>query len=253
MDWDPECYSRFSDHRSRPAVELLTRVAADDPSLVLDLGCGPGVVTGLLRRRWPSARTIAVDNSAEMLQRACASDTGTEWVEADIAAWEPPAVADVVFSNAALHWLDDHAASIPKIVDWVIPGGWFAIQMPRNPTAPYRDALMATVGEHPSRSRLKPLVRKPVLSPAEYYEILAPMTDRLDIWETEYLQLLEGENPVAAWTEGAALRPTLAELDGAERAEFVAAYRRRISEAYPPRLDGTTLFPFRRLFIVARR
>ncbi len=251
--WDPEQYDRFADDRLRPARELLDRVPLKRARLICDLGCGNGNVTPLLWARWPDARLIGVDRSPEMLAEARARHGDVEWVEADIAAWREPAPLDLLYSNAALHWLDDHETLFPRLAAMLEPGGALAVQMPRNGEAPSHLCLDEAARAGPWRAKLETVVRRVVAGPAFYYDLLAPHARRIDIWETEYLHVLEGDDPVVAWTAGSALRPYLAPLDAAEREGFIAAYRACVARAYPRRADGRTLFPFRRLFIVAIR
>jgi trans-aconitate 2-methyltransferase len=189
-----------------------------------------------------------------MLAEAAKIAPGIRWVEGDLRHWaaEPP--ADLVFSNAALHWLDDHASLFPRLVAQLEPGGVLAVQMPRNHGAPSHTAMVQAALDGPWRTRLEPLLRRaPTAPPDVYHDILAPLVSQLDIWETEYLHVLEGANPVVEWTKGSALRPLLDALDPSDRADFLAAYARLAAAAYPRRPDGRTLFPFRRLFLVATR
>ena len=251
--WDPAQYLRWSDHRVRPAVDLMQRVPLERPGHIVDLGCGAGNVTALLRRQWPQARVTGVDGSAAMLERARASDAGVEWRQADIGAWSPPAPDDLIYSNAALHWLDDHAALFPRLLGFVAPAGALAVQMPRNFGEPSHTSIAELAREGGWRDRLAPLIRpEPTRPPAFYWDVLAPHAKALDIWETVYEQALTGDNPVADFVKGSWLKPFLDALDAEAAGRFEAAYRARIARAYPPRADGTTLFPFRRLFIVAR-
>ena len=254
MRWDPTQYLAFADLRLRPALDLLARTPAEAPGLVVDLGCGPGNLTPHLKARWPEARIVGVDGSAEMLAKARKAVEGAEFVQADIGAWMPDAAPDVIFSNAALHWLDGHDALFPRLLGLLAPGGVLAVQMPRNHGAPSHTEIVATVRDGPWRARLEPLLRpSPTHPPAVYYDLLAGRASRLDVWETEYLQVLEGRDPVKEFTKGSALKPFLDALEGDERAAFEEAYAARLREAYPPRADGRTLFPFRRLFLVAAR
>jgi trans-aconitate 2-methyltransferase len=254
MSWNPERYLNFGDHRTRPAIDLLARVALSAPARVADLGCGPGNSTGLLVARWPEAEVVGVDNSAEMLAKARASGIRAGWAESDIATWTPAAPFDVLFSNAALQWLPDHARLLPRLFDHLAPGGVLAVQMPRNFGSPSHVLLRAVADAGPWAKRLRPvLLREPVGTPAWYHDLLTPLAARLDIWETEYLQVLEGDDPVLRWTRSTALRPVQAELDAEELRAFEADYRERLRSAYPKRPDGRTLFPFRRLFVVACR
>jgi trans-aconitate 2-methyltransferase len=254
MRWDPSQYLAFADLRLRPALDLLARAPAEAPELVVDLGCGPGNLAPYLKARWPAARILGVDGSAEMLAKARKAAEGVDFVQADIGAWSPNAAPDVIFSNAALHWLDRHDALFPRLLGMLAPGGVLAVQMPRNHGAPSHTQIVATVMDGPWRARLEPLLRpSPTHPPAVYYDLLAPCAARLDIWETEYLQVLEGRDPVKEFTKGSALKPFLDALDGAERGAFEEAYAARLRATYRPQADGRTLFPFRRLFLIAAR
>ena len=252
MTWNPQQYHLFAGHRLRPAVDLLGRIGAENPRRVVDLGCGAGNVTRLLRARWPEAQVIGCDNSPEMLEKARKDADSIEWRHADLAAWTPDAPVDVVYSNAALHWLDDHPALFARLVGALAPGGWLAVQMPQQWRGPSHIAAFELAREPRWRDKLAGFRTEPVLAASDYYDMLAPRTAVLDIWETEYLQVLEGENPVVAWTKGSFLAQLLAPLNAAEAAEFEAEYARRVRDAYRPQPDGRVLFPFRRLFIVAR-
>ncbi len=254
MAWDPAQYLKFSDHRLRPAIDLLARIAIETPARVVDLGCGTGHVTAILAGRWPTAEVIGVDPSASMLERARAENPSLRFEAGEAAGWAATAPVDVLYSNAALHWLGGHDALFPRLLSQVVAGGWLAVQMPRNFGAPSHTAVADAASDGPWAERILPMLAPPpVDEPAAYVARLAPLTAALDIWETEYLQILEGPNPVAEWTKGTWLRPFLDALEEPERSGFETAYRARVARAYPPGPDGRTLFPFRRLFLVARR
>jgi trans-aconitate 2-methyltransferase len=254
MAWNPDQYLKFSEPRLRPAVDLLGRVDLTAPKHVYDLGCGAGNVTRLLAGRWPAAAITGVDDSAEMLAQAARELPAAKWVRQSVADWAPAEPADLIFSNAALHWLPRHDELFLRLLGQVAPGGVLAVQMPRNFAAPSHTLIAETVRARAWRSRLEALLRPaPVAAPREYYAMLAPLAASIDIWETEYLQVLQGADPVKEWTKGTWLKQFLDALEPPERAEFEADYARRLRSAYPPLADGTTLFPFRRLFIVARR
>lgn len=254
MAWDPQQYLKFGDQRLRPAQDLLARVGLDAPRRVVDLGCGTGAVTALLRARWPEARVVGVDSSQAMLERARAARADIEWQLADLAAWTPAEPVDLLFSNAALHWLDDHAALFPRLLSYLRPGGVLAVQMPAQHDAPSHQIGYALAESARWRERLRGLVRRrPILETHEYYALLRPRVTALDLWFTEYVQALTGDNPVAEFTKGSFVGAWLAALSAEEARAFEAEYRRQIAATYPAGEDGVTLFPFRRFFLVARR
>jgi trans-aconitate 2-methyltransferase len=252
MAWDPAQYLKFAGPRLRPALDLLQRIDVEAPDIVYDLGAGAGNVTRLIASRWPEAQVVGVDSSAEMLARAAAENPSIEWQQADLGSWRPNRPADVIYSNAALHWLDNHQDLLVALLNGLKRGGVLAVQMPRNFGAPSHTSITETALDGPWRNVLEPLLRpSPVAEPAVYYDLLAPRAASLDIWETEYLQVLDGVNPVKEWTKGTWLSPLLAALDEPERSHFEAAYGERVAAFYPPRRDGKTLFPFRRMFLIA--
>jgi trans-aconitate 2-methyltransferase len=252
MAWDPAQYLKFAGPRLRPALDLLQRIDAEAPATVYDLGAGAGNVTRLIAARWPDARIVGVDSSAEMLAKAAAENPTIEWQRADLLTWRPERPADVIYSNAALHWLPEHPRLLASLIGALAPNGVLAVQMPRNFGAPSHTSITETALGGPWRPVLEPLLNPSPVSPPEcYYDLLAPLAAGLDIWETEYLQVLEGANPVKEWTKGTWLGPLLAALDEPERSRFEAAYGERVAAAYPPRGDGKTLFPFRRMFLIA--
>jgi trans-aconitate 2-methyltransferase len=254
MVWNPQQYLKFSGHRLRPAVDLLMRIPDFPVRSVADLGAGAGNVTKLIKERWPDATVVGVEGSAEMVAAGRKAAPGIEWLHQDLGAWRPAQKFDLIYSNAALHWLPDHARLFPAVMEMVEPGGILAVQMPRNFGAPSHLLIAETALNGPWRARLEHLVTPPpVQEPAFYHGLLAPRSENVDIWETEYLQVLEGENPVKEWTKGTWLTRYLDVLQGSDKAAFEAAYGERVAKAYPRNSAGQTLFPFRRLFMVAQR
>jgi len=260
MTWDPRQYLTFSGERLRPALDLIARIPLAAPRAIVDLGCGAGNVAQVLATRWPDATIAGVDSSAPMLARARAATAGNprySWVEADLAWWSPATPPDLVFSNAALHWLDDHATLFPRLLSFVATSGALAVQMPDNFSAPSHTALFDLANSERWRNRLAALVRaRPVAAAIAYARWLGDAS-AIDVWTTEYLHLLPsaagGEHPIVAWMQGAALTPFLERLDADAQRRFLGDYRERIAAAYPPLPDGRVPFPFRRRFIVAVR
>ena len=254
--WDPGQYQRFSDQRGRPFFDLLARVGATDPGYVVDLGCGPGHLTSALAQRWPGADVVGVDNSPEMIGAALAAAgqrPGLTFVLGDVRDWRPPRPVDVLVSNAVLQWVPGHLDLVRCWPDLLSPGGWLAIQLPGNYDQPSHAILLDLVRS----PRWQPLLAGVQLNrqahdPAEYLDLLAPAGCEVDAWETTYLHVLPGDDPVTEWYRGTGLRPVLAALDPGQAEEFVATYGALARAAYPRTPHGTVL-PFRRVFVVARR
>jgi len=258
--WDPQQYLKFSDHRLRPALELLDRVPLTECRVIYDLGCGDGQMARLMAERWPQARVWGVDNSPQMLEKAAATPSRVEWMEADIQRWQPATPPDLIYSNATLQWLDQHQTLFPRLVESLADGGSLAAQMPLSWGLPSHRLMRETLADGgPNGTALgtealrQAVARKWVDNAEEYYDRLVGYTSSLDIWETEYLQVLAGVDPVLEWVKGTGLRPILNGLADAEREIFLGEYGRRLRESYPTRPDGHTLYPFRRFFIVATR
>ena len=253
--WSPAQYAAHADHRKRPFYELLARVGADDPRYVVDLGCGPGELTAELARRWPGATVEGIDSSASMIATACRlEDARLAFRLGDIATWQPSAPADVIVSNAALQWVPGHEDLLPGWVEALPAGGWLAFAVPANFSAPSHVLLRELCVSVRWHARLAGALRHGnVCEPGHYLELLTRLGCEADVWETTYQQVLKGPDAVLEWTKGTALRPALDMLGSdAEREEFTAAYRELLAGAYPER-SQRTVFPFRRIFVVARK
>ncbi|HTT84291.1 MAG TPA: methyltransferase domain-containing protein [Rhizomicrobium sp.] len=254
MAWDPKAYLAFGGERTRPAAELVARIPLESPERIADLGCGPGNSTELLVTRWAQAVVDGIDNSPAMLAAARASGVPAQWIEADVAHWAPDRSYDVIYSNATLQWVSGHELLLPRLVSFLAPGGVLAFQVPRNFGLPSHTIAQELAKNARWADRLAN-VRDwwTVREPEQYYGILEPVAAKIDIWETRYLQTLEGTDAVYRWVLGTGLRPFVDALEGEEREAFLAEYRARVSRAYASRVSGITLFPFQRLFCIASR
>ena len=254
--WNPDIYLRFAAYRARPAEDLMARLNLTAPGDIYDLGCGPGTLTLQLKQRWPERRVIAVDSSREMLTAARERDAKNviEWREGDIATWRADAPAAMIFANAALHWLDDHATLVPHLMRQLAPGGTFAVQMPQTRESKYTPSIYNVMRSPRWKARLGDLPLHPDPHPAAfYYDLVAPLAAEAEVWETNYNHVLPGEHPVRDWMLGTGLVPVLSVLNEAEQQEFLADYDAETERAYARQIDGTVLFDMRRLFILARR
>ena len=250
--WDPGKYLMFDDHRGRPFDELVARIRAESPRRVVDLGCGPGNLTETLTKRWPAAVVEAFDSSPEMVDAA--RERGLSAVVGDVVDWHPSADTDVAVSNAVLQWVPSHPALLARWARELPGGAWLAMQVPGNFSAPSHAEVRALAASPAWKSRLDGVLRPEdaVLDPGAYAELLADAGCAVDAWETTYTQRLTGPDAVLEWITGTALRPVRAVLSDPEWSEFQAELAPRLRSFYPRPADGTTWFPFRRVFVVAQ-
>jgi trans-aconitate 2-methyltransferase len=251
--WDPERYLQYGDERGRPFVELLARVGARQPRTVVDLGCGPGNLTALLAERWPGARVRGLDSSAEMIERARGEVTGVDFEVADLRGWahSDEDLVDVLVSNAALQRVPDHLDLLPTLVARVRPGGWFAAQVPGNFDEPSHVLRRELAAEPPYAEHLAGVAEPSAHDAETYRRMLQGLGCTVDAWETTYLHVLTGADPVFDWISGTSLRPALQRLPAELADRFTAELRHRLRQAYPDSGHGVVL-PFRRVFFVAR-
>lgn len=249
--WSPEQYLRFGNERGRPFTDLLARVDAEAPALVVDLGAGPGTLASALAARWPGAQVLAVDSSAQMVDRARAV-AGIHAELGDLRTWEAPAPVDVLISNAALQWVPGHLELLPRLTGLLAPGGWLALQVPGNFDAPSHTIRRELAAEEPYAEHVAGVTDPASHDASTYLRALQTLGLEVDAWETTYLHVLHGRDPVFEWVAGTGARPTLQALPAALRPAFVAEFRARLRAAYPD--DGRgVLLPFRRVFAVAHR
>ena len=249
--WNPEQYLRFGDERARPFLELTARIGAEAPQRVADLGAGPGTQTALLAERWPEAEVLAVDSSPEMIARA-ASLPGITAQSGDLRDWEPAAPLDVLVTNAALQWVPGHLDILPRLVAMLAPGGWFAMQVPGNFEEPSHALRRDLAGEAPYAAHLHGITSPASHDAATYLRALQELGLEVEAWETTYLHVLHGPDPVFEWVSGTGARPTLQALPEPLREQFAEEFRARLRTAYPETGHGVVL-PFRRIFAVGRR
>ena len=251
--WDPERYLTYADERGRPFVELIARIGAAEPESVVDLGCGPGNLTALLASRWPTARVRGVDSSAEMIEKARVTTPAVDFEVADLRDWAAgDDRVDVLVSNATLQWVPGHLDLLPALVARVRPAGWLAFQVPGNfaePSHTIRDELAA---QAPYAAHTAGAARPGSHDPVDYLVALQRLGCEVDAWETTYLHVLEGADPVFTWVSGTGARPTLQALPDDLRPRFEEEFKERLRAAYPAR-DGHVVLPFRRIFVVAHR
>ncbi len=254
--WNTEQYGLFDRERLQPGLDLLARIEHRQVQHAIDLGCGRGELTELIAARWPKARVVGLDHSAEMLAKA-PGGSRIQWLHTDLAEWDPGQKWDLIFSNAALHWLPDHATLFPRLAAMLNHNGCLAVQMPDNFSEPSHQLILEALRTGCAGGAalceadlLESLSTKRVLPASAYYDLLSSLGGRVSLWCTTYIHSLQGENPVLEWVRGSALRPVLASLGPGQAERFEEVYAQQLRAAYPASTDGRTLFPFRRLFLL---
>ena len=248
--WNAGQYLKFAEERTRPCRDLAARVKVMNPRRVIDLGCGPGNSTEVLAGRWPDAEITGLDSSPAMIETARQSQPRHSWVMGDVGEWAAcdGERFDVVFSNAAMQWVPDHAVLFPRLL---ARANALAIQMPGNVNAPAHQLMRELAASHGFHDKVREWHAH---DESFYYDVLASRAARLDIWVTEYLHVLSDAEAIVEWYKGTGLRPFLEALDDdAARERFLAEYTELVRAHYLPRADGRVLFPFRRIFVVAYR
>lgn len=248
-DWNPSLYLQYGAERTRPAAELLARIALDDVSDVLDLGCGPGNSTALLHQRWPLARIMGVDNSPAMLEQARVAVPECRFIEADVRQFKPEHAVDLIYANASLQWIPDHYALLPHLISLLKLNGVLAVQMPDNTDEPSHVLMREVAYEqgYPNRAR------EPLPGIHAYYDILTQAGCDVDIWRTTYYHKMSSHQAIIDWVSATGLRPWMQELSENEQLKFLARYHELLVQQYPIQENGQILLAFPRLFFVARR
>jgi trans-aconitate 2-methyltransferase len=253
--WDANLYLRFGKERTQAAIDLAARVQLAGPRRIIDLGCGPGNSTAVLRARWPEAEITGLDQSAEMLAEARRAYPGQAWIQADIATWTAERPYDLVYSNAAVQWVHGHSSLIPHLLEQVGAGGALAVQMPAHSGSPLHLRMRQIALDERWRDRMGGAINSAVEEPpAYYYDLLAPRCSRLEMWETEYIHVLDSAAAILEFIRGTGLRPYLEALGNErDRDLYMSLLGDAVVHDYPQRTDGKVLFPFRRLFYIAYR
>ncbi|WP_347485923.1 trans-aconitate 2-methyltransferase [Vandammella animalimorsus] len=259
--WDPALYRSFEQERTRPAAELLARVPLAQARCVVDLGCGPGNSTELLLQRFGKARLLlGLDSSTQMLASARARlpqerFANVQFVQGDIATWVPDEPPELIFANASLHWVPEHACLLPRLFAALAPGGVLAVQMPDNLAEPSHQAMRELAAQAPWQATIAQpeAARTLLLTAAAYYDLLAPQAQSVDVWHTIYQHPMASPAAIVQWLQGSGLRPFVQALPADLRASYLSAYEQRIAKLYPARSDGSRLLAYPRLFLVARR
>lgn len=251
--WNPDQYLKFARERTQASVDLVSRIEVENPRSIIDIGCGPGNSTRVLRDRWPNAHFSGLDNSEEMISKARTDFPDIEWITGDVRSYRFTEEYDIVFSNAAIQWIPDHKELVPGLFNIVRPGGALAIQVPADQDSPIRRSLLSASSREKWARYTSGCERMINYRTAEYYyDIVTRLSKRFDLWETVYYHILDSQAALIEWYKGTAMKPFLESLpDDANRREFENDVLVGCKDNYEVRKDGNVLYPFRRVFFVA--
>ncbi len=252
-EWSPKLYLRFAEERTRPARDLLAQVPLEEVRLGVDMGCGPGNSTELLIERWPEASIVGLDSSDTMLAEARARLPQARFERADAAHWLPEPETDLVFGNAIYQWVPDLLSVLARTLGAMRPGAVLAVQMPDNLEEPTHRLMREVAGQGPWAEKLQGVQRETMPSLPVFYDALAPLASRIDLWHTVYNHVLTGPEAIVEWVKGTGLRPFLAPLEADEQQDFLGLYTEQIAKSYPSLSDGKVMLRFPRLFLIACR
>jgi len=254
-DWKPDLYLTFRNERTQPSIDLVNRIDHQDPKTIIDIGCGPGNSTTVLQKRWPHAQIIGLDNSEAMINKARSHYPEISWILKDASDdLSELGTFDIVFSNAAFHWMPDQQQLLQKLFGMLNKNGILAAQVPNTKQLPFRQEITKLVLSERWQARFADMADPFFMHSADYYyDILCNLTDELDIWETDYYHVMNSHQDIVSWTSGTSLRPYLDHLNSSsETAEFSEDYRLLLMDVYPLQPNGKILFPFTRVFFVAK-
>ncbi len=254
-DWKPELYLKFEKQRTQPAFDLISRIGNGTPRRIIDIGCGPGNSTAVLRSRWPDADITGLDSSPAMIEQAEKTNSSIAWICAD-AAGDLSSLGrfDIVFSNAAIQWMPSHDKVLPQLFSLLDDGGVLAVQIPSTSHMPIHIALQTVVNGQKWGVLLGHVPTHSTFDAPYYYNILSGLTTDIDIWEAHYYHVMENHQSLVQWYSSTGLKPYLDALkDETDRAALLAEFEDAITKAYPAQCNGYVLFPFVRIFFVARK
>ena len=252
-DWNPEQYLKYKSERTRPSMDLVSRIKIKTPRNIIDIGCGPGNSTQILLQRWPSAKIVGLDHSEEMIKKARQDYPRQKWLTADVSLFESDILYCIVFSNACLHWVPHHDVVIPRLFEFVRDRGAIAVQVPSNHKSPLHKALVSVSSDKKWHRYTKGCERLLHHHPPQYYyELLTPIASSVDLWETIYYHILPSHEGLIEWSKGTAMKPYLDRLpDEGKRNRFEREVLAGCKDAYKVQKDGSIIYPFKRLFFIA--
>lgn len=245
-DWNPEKYLLFKNQRTQPALDLANRVRSCQAKTVVDIGCGPGNSTAVLKDVFPHAKILGIDNSANMISKAKAQHSGLDFQVCS--AEDLTGSYDLLFSNACLQWIPNHETLIPQLMGKLTEHGVLTVQMPMNWNEPLFRIIKAVAAKPKWDFKNVCFERNDTLSPEAYFDILSACSGSFEIWETVYYHAMPSHEHLIEWVRGTRLRPYLDVLNEEQKVEFEQEILSMVRDAYPFTASGEGVLKFRRFF-----
>lgn len=254
-DWDSVQYLKFKNERTQPALDLANRVNVEKPTKIIDIGCGPGNSTEILRRRYPDAKILGIDSSENMIAAARKRYSDIEFQLCD-AGRELDSIKekfDIVFSNACIQWIPEHKTLLRNMMSLLKEGGAMAVQIPMNYDEPIHRIILQTAASEKWSGKFSEKRAFYNLSPGGYFDVLSEISSGLSMWQTTYFHIMNSHEDIMEWYRATGMRPYLNALSDSDKAEFESDVKREIIKAYPEQKNGKIIFRFPRLFFIAIR
>ena len=252
-DWNPGLYLKFDKERIQPSIDLVSRIRIDNPSRIIDIGCGPGNSTQILFQKWPHSEILGIDNSPAMIEKAKKDYPEQNWEILDAVKDQFPGTYDVIFSNATIQWIPDHKKLLNKFFHILNKKGVIAVQIPQFWDMPLGKAIERIAME----SRWNPLTKGAtevftIHNYTYYFDQLSLFSEEIDIWETDYMHIMDSHYSILEMIRSSGLRPYLDRLlTEKDKNDFEAQVLMEIERDYPAQNNGKVIFPFKRLFFLA--
>lgn len=251
-DWNPDLYMQFRSERTQPSVDLIARINAVEPKSIIDMGCGPGNSTQVLVSRWPKAQITGLDSSSAMIKKAKQDYPDQEWIVADALTYEPENAYDIVFSNAAVQWMPDHAELLNRFHGMLSNNGIIAVQVPLFWDMPLGRIINGVAKDGRWNTRTEGVSDLFTIHDYSfYYDHLSALFNSIEMWETQYFHVLNSHSSILEMMRSTGLRPYLDRLDNeSEIEQFEKEVINGVENTYLKQKNGKVLLPFRRLFFI---
>lgn len=254
-DWNAQLYLKFKKERTQPSIDLINRLNFQNPKKVIDIGCGPGNSTALLKKHYPDAYILGVDSSPNMIEKAVKECPDIDFMLFDASKDFDMLDRDfdIVFSNACIQWVPDHKRLLTDMMSILNPGGIMAVQVPNQVEMSINSVISEVTKSDKWKSKFRSERKFHNLAEEEYFDLLYEISSDFSMWKTIYFHRLPSQESIVEWYKSTGLRPYLEVLNDDEKSDFEKDILQKVKEHYPICAGGEVIFRFYRLFFIAKR